>query len=175
MGICGETGWVRLGPRGVDFDELCTLNAQTAYWEGRLISSPLLWNKKQKQEEKQPRVRSIVTHPALHTVLQQMRKLFRKREEKLHYVRTISVSNIRPFIMRHCYVRWNKTAGIYKQTMGRVTELQSFFISRQKMTSVHAINHIALKWQISQPKWNYLGARAGGFFQGRSHILFSKI
>ena len=77
--------------------------------------------------------------------------------------------------MRHCYVRWNKTAGIYKQTMGRVTELQSFFISRQKMTSVHAINHGALKWQISQSKWNYLGARAGGFFQGRAHILSSKI
>lgn len=77
--------------------------------------------------------------------------------------------------MRHCYVRWNKTAGIYKQTMGRVTELQSFFISRQKMTSVQAINHGALKWQISQSKWNYLGARAGGFFQGRAHILSSKI
>lgn len=67
------------------------------------LSAPL----KQEAEarEKQPEVRSIFTHPALHTVLEQMRKLFRKGEEKLHYVRTISVSNIRPFIMRHCYVR----------------------------------------------------------------------
>lgn len=67
------------------------------------LSAPL----KQEAEarETEPRVRSTVTHPALHTVLEQMRKLFRNGEEKLHYVRTISVSNIRPFIMRHCYVR----------------------------------------------------------------------
>lgn len=45
--------------------------------------------------------------------------------------------------MRHCYVRRNKTAGIYKQAVGRVNELQSFFISRQKTTLVHAINHTA--------------------------------
>lgn len=94
--------------------------------------------------EKQPRVRNNETHPASHTALQQMRKLFRKEEEKLHYVRTISVSNIRPFIKRCCYVRRNKTAGIYKQTMGTVTELRSFFIRRQRMTSVHVINHMAL-------------------------------
>lgn len=43
------------------------------------------------------------------------------------------------------------------------------------MTSVHAISHVALKWKISQPKWNYLGARAGGLFQGRSYILYPKI
>lgn len=114
------------------------------------LSAPL--EQEAEARETQLRVRGIVTHPALHTALEQMRKLFRKGEEKLHFVRTISVSNIRPFIMRLCYIRLNKTVGIYKQTMGSITELLSFFISRQKMTSVHAINHIALKWQISQPK-----------------------
>lgn len=172
-GVCGGAGWVRLGPRG--WLKLCTLNAHIAFWEGRLTSSPLLWNKKQQQERNSTRVRSIVTNPEWDTVLQKMRKLLRKGERKRHYVRTVSVSNIRPFIMRHCYVRWNKSTGIYKQTMGKVTELQSFFISRHEMTSVHAINHVALKWKISRPKWNYLGAGAEGLFQGRSYILSSEI
>lgn len=70
----------------------------------------------------------------------QMRKLFKKEEEKLHYVRTISVSNIRTFIIKNCYIRRNRTRGIYKQTMESVTGLQSFFISRLKMTLLHAID-----------------------------------
>lgn len=68
------------------------------------LSAPL----KQEAEarKKEPTVRSTVTHPASHTALEQMRKLFRiGGKEKLHYVRTISVSNIRPFITRRCYVR----------------------------------------------------------------------
>lgn len=49
---CGGAGWVRSGPQGWLWLWLCTLNAQTAFWEGMLTSFPLLWNKKQKQERK---------------------------------------------------------------------------------------------------------------------------
>lgn len=40
------------------------------------LSAPL--EQEAEAREKQPGVRSIVTHPALHTVLEQMRKVFRK-------------------------------------------------------------------------------------------------
>lgn len=163
--------WVTSGPRGwLKLTVYLERSDSILRRKANKLSAPL--EQEAEARKKQPGVRSIFSHPALHTVLEQMRKLFRKGEEKLHYVRTISVSNIRPFITKHCYVRWNKTVGIYKQTMGRVTELQSFFISRQRMTSVHAINHAALKWQISQLKWNYFGAGAEGFLPGQiSHSL----
>lgn len=40
--------------------------------------------------------------------------------------------------------------------MGEITDLQGFFfISWYEMTSAYVITHAALKWKISQPKWNY--------------------
>lgn len=49
--------------------------------------------------------------------------------------------------------------------MGEITDLQSFFFtSWHEMTSAYVITHVALKWEISQPKWNYKEASTGGFF-----------
>ena len=53
-GRCG--GWAGSDRgHGVDFNWLGTLSDQPAFWEGRLTSSPLLWNRKQQQQERNSR------------------------------------------------------------------------------------------------------------------------
>lgn len=70
------------------------------------LSAPLNHEAEPNKKRKELKVRSIVTHPTSHAVFDETRKLFHKgREEKLHYVRTITENNIRPFITRHGYVR----------------------------------------------------------------------
>lgn len=123
--ICGGAGWVRLGATGLTLTVYLERSYSILRRKANKLSAPL--EQEAAAREKQPGVRSIVTHPEWDTALQKTRKLFRKGEGKHHYVRTVSVTNIRPFIMKRSYVRLNKSAGIYKQTMGKVTELQSFF------------------------------------------------
>lgn len=47
VAVKGSAEWVRSGPGLI---KICTWNAQTAFGEGKLTSSPLLWDERQKQQ-----------------------------------------------------------------------------------------------------------------------------
>lgn len=69
--LCGEAGWVRSGPRGsltVYLERSDSIERRKA----NKLSAPL----KQEAEarEKEPTVRSTVTHPTVHTVLETKKK-----------------------------------------------------------------------------------------------------
>lgn len=110
----GSQGWLWL----------CTLNAHIAFWEGRLTSSPLLWNKKQQQERNSPGLGAL-----LHILndIQCYRKRWNSERGNVIMLEQYLWLILGHSSLKHSYARWNKSAGIYKQTMGKVTELQSFF------------------------------------------------
>lgn len=117
--VWGRTGWVKLGPQGSLW--LCTLSARTALREGTLTSSPLLCNAEQRQERNSSGLGALVQ--IQHYTQQKMEKK-ETREEKSHYVRTaLRYCDIRTFIMELL----NKQCLVTKQTMGEITDLQSFF------------------------------------------------
>lgn len=73
-GDLGHRGRGSVG-HGVDFDWLCTLNAQRAFWAGRLTSSPLLWKKMQKRERENSRGLGALLH-SLHYSVRANEKTF---------------------------------------------------------------------------------------------------